>query len=394
MRMVNCSSILACPYNLTEVELKRDLDNYDNLKLVFSVVLSIMMVLVMFALGCTVDIKKLWSHIRRPWGIAVGLLCQYGLMPLIAYLLTISFSLPPIQAIAVLIMGCSPGRTISNLLTYWADGDIDLSISMTTCSSVIAIGMMPLCLYLYTRHWDLEQNLIVPYQTVGITLLCLIVPVAFGIFVNFKWPKQSKIILKVGTVVGVVFLAMIIVAGGILIKGSWNSAGQLLVVTFLFPLIGHIFGFLLALLTLQPWERCRTISMETGAQNVQLCSTMLQLSFSSEQVAQVFTFPLNYGFFQMLNGFFIILVYQIYKKLCKKKHEEKDVDSNEVSESKETAARSEATSFLQRDEGGQSGPGAAMTIDLSGAFIKTLSVGQQVNPSASDAITELWTASV
>ncbi|KAM8971161.1 solute carrier family 10 member 6 isoform X1 [Sarcophilus harrisii] len=350
MRTVNCSSTLTCPHNLTKEELKKGLDTYGNLKFIFSVVLTVMMILVMFSLGCTVDIKKLWSHIRRPWGIVVGLLCQYGLMPLIAYLLVISFSLPPIQAVAVLILGCSPGGTISNLLTYWADGDIDLSICMTTCSSIIATGMMPLCLYLYTRSWDLEQNLIVPYQTIGIVLLCLIVPVAFGVFVNFKWPKQSKIILRVGSIVGVILLLVITIAGGILIEESWFSNIPLLVVTFLFPLIGHMFGFLLALLTHQPWERCRTISIETGAQNVQLCSTMLQLSFTSEQVAQVFTFPLNYGFFQMLNGFFIIAVYQTYKRLCKKKHEEKDLDCNEVSELKETAARSEVTSFLERVE--------------------------------------------
>ncbi|XP_036620857.1 solute carrier family 10 member 6 [Trichosurus vulpecula] len=348
--MLNCSSTLACPHNLTEEELKKGLDDDGNLKLIFSVVLAVMMILVMFSLGCTVDIKKLWSHIRRPWGIAVGLLCQYGLMPLLAYLLAISFSLPPIQAVTVLILGCSPGGTISNLFTYWADGDIDLSISMTTCSSVIAIGMMPLCLYLYTRSWDLEQNLTVPYHTIGITLLCLIVPVAFGVFVNFKWPKQSKIILRVGSIAGVALLLVVMVAGGILMKGSLNSDIPFLVVTFMFPLLGHVFGFLLALLTHQPWERCRTISMETGAQNVQMCSTMLQLSFSSEQVAQVFTFPLNYGFFQTLNGFFIISVYQTYKRLCKKKHEEKDHDCNEVSGLKERAARSEATSFLERDE--------------------------------------------
>ncbi|XP_068949762.1 sodium-dependent organic anion transporter isoform X2 [Petaurus breviceps papuanus] len=304
--MLNCSSTVACPHNLTEERLKRGWESDESLKLIFSVVLTVMMILVMFSLGCTVDVKKLWSHLRRPWGIAVGLLCQYGLMPLIAYILATAFSLPPIQAVTVLILGCSPGGTISNLFTYWADGDVDLSISMTTCSSVFAIGMMPLCLYLYTRSWDLEQNLTVPYHTIGITLLSLIVPVAFGVLVNFKWPKQSKIILRVGSIVGVILLLVVMVAGGILIKGSLNSDITFLVITFVFPLMGHVFGFLLALLTQQPWERCRTISMETGAQNVQMCSTMLQLSFSSEQVAQVFTFPLQYGFFQTLNGFFII----------------------------------------------------------------------------------------
>nr|XP_020843991.1 solute carrier family 10 member 6 isoform X2 [Phascolarctos cinereus] len=253
--MANCSGTLACPHNLTEEELKRGLDNHGNMKLIFSVFLAVMLIVLMFSLGCTVDIKKLWSHIRRPWGIAVGLLCQYGLMPLIAYVLAISFSLPPVQAVTLLMLGCSPGGTLSNLLTYWADGDIDLSISMTACSLIMATGMMPLCLYLYTRSWDLERNkLILPYQNIGIALLCFLIPVAFGIFVNFKWPKQAKIILRVGSVVGVLLLVVIIVASGILMKGSWNADSPLLVISFMFPLMGYVFGFLLALLAHQPWK--------------------------------------------------------------------------------------------------------------------------------------------
>lgn len=52
--------------------------------------------------------------------------------------------------------------------------------------------------------------------------------------------------------------------------------------------------------------RCRTISLETGAQNIQLCITMLQLSFTAEDLAQMFNFPLAYGLFQLLDGFLIV----------------------------------------------------------------------------------------
>lgn len=52
--------------------------------------------------------------------------------------------------------------------------------------------------------------------------------------------------------------------------------------------------------------RCRTISLETGTQNVQMCLTMLQLSFTAEQLAQIFNFTLAYGLFQMLDGFLMV----------------------------------------------------------------------------------------
>lgn len=122
---VNCSSSSACAANSSE-ELPEGLEVPGNLELVFTVVSAVMMALLMFSLGCSVETQKLWAHIRRPWGIAVGLLCQFGLMPLTAYLLALSFSLKPRQAVAVLILGCCPGGTISNIFTFWLDGDMDL----------------------------------------------------------------------------------------------------------------------------------------------------------------------------------------------------------------------------------------------------------------------------
>nr|XP_020039630.1 solute carrier family 10 member 6 [Castor canadensis] len=319
----NCSSSSACPANSSEEEVPGGLEAHGNLELVFTVVSAVMMGLLMFSLGCSVEIQKLWLHIRRPWGIAVGLLCQFGLMPLTAYLLAIGFSLKPVQAIAVLIMGCCPGGTISNVFTFWVDGDMDLSISMTTCSTMAALGMMPLCLYLYTWSWHLDQNLTIPYQNIGITLVSLTIPVAFGIYVNYRWPKQSKIILKIGTIVGGVLLLVVMVAGVVLVKESWNSDITLLSISFIFPLIGHVTGFLLALLTHQSWPRCRTIALETGAQNIQMCTTMLQLSFSAEHLAHMFYFPLAYGLFQLLDGFLLIAAYQACKRRRKRKDRRK-----------------------------------------------------------------------
>ncbi|XP_006885383.1 PREDICTED: solute carrier family 10 member 6 [Elephantulus edwardii] len=346
----NCSSSTACPANSSEEELQRGLEEHGNLELVFTVVSVLMVGLITFSLGCSVDIRKLCSHIRRPWGIAVGLLCQFGLMPLTAYLLAICFSLKSIQAVAVLIMGCCPGGTISNIFTLWVDGDMDLSICMTACSTVAALGMMPLCLYVYSRSWSLEQDLTIPYQSIGITLVVLTIPVAFGVYVNYRWPKQSTIILKIGAVVGGALLVVSAVTGVVLSKGVWNSDVTLFIISFIFPLIGHLAGFLLALLTRQSWQRCRTISLETGAQNIQMCVSMLQLSFRDEQLMQMFYFPLAYGLFQLVYGFLIIAAYQTYKRRLKNKHRnDPDCVAEACLESKTTFSK-ERGAFLEVKE--------------------------------------------
>ncbi|XP_006626732.3 sodium-dependent organic anion transporter [Lepisosteus oculatus] len=295
----------------------------ETVTLVFSVVLTALLALVVFSLGCTVELGKLWFHLRRPWGILVGLVCQFGLMPLTAYALAVGFAVKPVQAVAILIMGCCPGGTISNIIAYWVDGDMDLSITMTCCSTVLAMGMMPLCLFIYTRSWVGEGNIKIPFFNIGITLVTLIVPVCCGVFVNYKWPKKAQIILKVGTVVGGVLILVIGIASAVLYKGSWDTDTSMLVIGIIYPMIGYAAGFITAAVVRQPWKRCRTIALETGAQNVQVCSTMLQLSFPAEQLVLMFTFPLIYGSFQLLNGLLIVTVYQIYKKVTSDKPDDK-----------------------------------------------------------------------
>lgn len=96
------------------------------LSAVLSVVLTVLLALVMFSMGCNVELKKFLGHIKRPWGICIGFLCQFGIMPLTGFILSVAFDIIPIQAVVVLIMGCCPGGTSSNILAYWVDGDMDL----------------------------------------------------------------------------------------------------------------------------------------------------------------------------------------------------------------------------------------------------------------------------
>ncbi|XP_040192121.1 ileal sodium/bile acid cotransporter [Rana temporaria] len=303
-------------------------DNYNRiLSTVLSASITSLLALVMFSLGCSVEFRKFWGHIRYPWGIIVGFLCQFGIMPIAGFLLAILFSVHPLQAVVVLIMGCCPGGTGSNILSYWVDGDMDLSLSMTTCSTLFALGMMPLCLFLYTKKWVDTDSIVIPYDTIGISLVTLVVPVAIGMCVNYKWPKVAKKILKVGSIVGGILIVTVAVIGGVLYKGSWVIDPKLWIIGTIFPAIGFCVGGTLAILANLSWSRCRTVALETGLQNTQLCSTIVQLSFTQEQLPLIFTFPLIYSIFQILIAVIFLIVYQIYKKICGKKEQEEETVS-------------------------------------------------------------------
>ncbi|KAF4795178.1 Ileal sodium/bile acid cotransporter [Turdus rufiventris] len=235
-----------------------------------------------------------------------------------AFLLSLAFNILPIQAVVVIIMGCCPGGTASNIIAYWVDGDMDLSISMTTCSTLLAMGMMPLCLLIYTKMWTDADAIILPYDSIGISLVSLVIPISFGIFVNHKWPSKAKIILKIGSIVGAVLIVVVAVVGGVLYQGSWVITPKLWIIGTIFPAAGYTLGFFLARLAGLSWSRCRTVSLETGMQNTQLCSTIVQLSFSPEQLELMFTFPLIYSIFQLVFALLILGGYRVYKKRCVK----------------------------------------------------------------------------
>ncbi|XP_037656140.1 ileal sodium/bile acid cotransporter [Choloepus didactylus] len=305
------------------------------LSVIMSIILTILLALVMFSMGCNVEIKKFLGHIKRPWGICVGFLCQFGIMPLMGFILSVAFNILPIQAVVVLIMGCCPGGTSSNILAYWADGDMDLSISMTTCSTLLALGMMPLCLFIYTKMWTDTGTIIIPYDSIGTSLVALVVPVSIGMFVNHKWPKKAKVILKVGSIAGIFLIVLVAVVGGILYQGSWAINPKLWIIGTIFPVAGYSLGFLLARIAGQSWQRCRTVALETGMQNTQLCSTIVQLSFTPEQLQHMFTFPLIYSIFQLVIAAILLGLYVVYKKYYRKNHEEfpESKDNETVSES-------------------------------------------------------------
>ncbi|XP_063070616.1 ileal sodium/bile acid cotransporter [Engraulis encrasicolus] len=316
-------SCLVPPSNFNEI-----------LSVVLSVVLTVMLAMVMFSMGCTVELPKLLAHLRRPWGIAIGFLCQFGIMPFTAFALSLAFNVLPVQAIVIIIMGCCPGGSSSNIIAYWLDGDMDLSISMTACSSILALGMMPLCLLIYTSVWVSADTIQIPYESIGITLVSLLVPVALGMFMKHRYPEKAKKILKVGSIVGFALIIIIAVVGGVLYQSSWIIAPSLWIIGTMYPFIGFGLGFLMARFVGQPWHRCRTIALETGFQNAQLCSTIVQLSFSPEDLEVMFSFPLIYSIFQLGAALFAVIGYRWYLR-CKGGPVEEDLEEGQDMEKQE-----------------------------------------------------------
>ncbi|XP_038582266.1 sodium/bile acid cotransporter [Micropterus salmoides] len=281
--------------------------------------INILMIIVLFitmvSLGCTMEVSKIKSHIVKPKGVVIAVLAQYGVMPLTAFCLAKAFQLAEITSVVILICGCCPGGSLSNILALALQGDMNLSIVMTSCSTLLALGMMPLLLYLYCQGFTNLQDF-VPYVDITISLFMILIPCSAGILINYYRPQYAKFITKVGLTIMMISVVGIGIISSIAIRGSILTvlSPPLMAIGSLMPFIGYSFGYIISsLFKLNQAER-RTVAMETGCQNIQLCSTILKMAFPPEMIGPLFLFPLVYVSFQMMEAGVLIVLFWCYQR--------------------------------------------------------------------------------
>ncbi|KAL0969156.1 hypothetical protein UPYG_G00223230 [Umbra pygmaea] len=276
----------------------------------------IILFITMVSLGCTMEISKIKAHILKPKGVIIAVMAQFGIMPLTAFGLAKVFGLGSIETVTVLICGCCPGGNLSNIFALALKGDMNLSIVMTTCSSVLALGLMPLLLYIYCQGFPNLGN-VVPYTGIIIALIMTLAPCAIGIAINHRVPQYSQIIIKVGLSILLIASIAIGVMSGITIGGAvWVVfSPKLMATAALMPMTGYLLGYMLSTIFNVNHQCRRTISMETGCQNIQLCSTILKVSFSPEVIGPLYLFPLIYIIFQGGEALLFIILFRCYQSL-------------------------------------------------------------------------------
>jgi BASS family bile acid:Na+ symporter len=263
--------------------------------------LGVMMMLIMLGMGASLTFKDFRIAFRKPQGILVGLLCQYGIMPFLAYLLAVALGLPPPLAVGLILMGCMPGGTTSNIFAYFSKGVLALSIMMTICSTLVAVALVPVLLEFYSGLRGLPSEYKIPAANVAQILVVLVVPTLVGIFLR-KWnPNVGATIELVGGLLGVVVILFLIV--------TWVPRNHVLLATtpaavyaaaIGVGLIGMALGYGLARGLRQDTRRARTISLETGIQNGPLGVLIVVLTFEGEMQQHVLLIPVLYSLFIVL----------------------------------------------------------------------------------------------
>ena len=270
--------------------------------------LGIMMMVIMLGMGASLTPRDFLIAFRKPKGILVGVLCQYGIMPFLGFVLAVTMGFAPGIAVGLILIACMPGGTTSNIFTYFSKGVLALSIMMTSVSTLVALVMVPLLLEFYSGQAGIAGDFRIPPGNVAQVLVVLLVPTIIGMVLRKLNPYVGATIELFGALLGVVVILFLIV--------TWVPRNHQLLATTPWPvyfsaiglgLFGMALGFLFARVLRQDTNRSRTIALETGIQNGPLAALIVTLTFTGEMQQQVLLVPLLYSLFIVLTSTAITL---------------------------------------------------------------------------------------
>ena len=249
---------------------------------IFRLMIIVMLFLIMVGMGLTLTGKDFAVIVAKPKGIFFGEILQFGVMPLIAvafgYLLGFHEHYPYIY-MGMILITATPGGVTSNLMTHYAKGDVALSVSLTTLSTILSIIFVPLLLNAYSSN---ISDVRVPTGTIGLTISVLvIIPLGIGMLFRKFNEKLAKKLIPVFNILGVIALLFLIIAGILNNLEGFADTERHGVLFYTMVLLLTISGMIVGGLVPRIFKvsnfQIRAISLETGLRNASLAMTIALL---------------------------------------------------------------------------------------------------------------------
>ncbi len=237
---------------------------------------------IMLGMGITLSLDDFKGVMKMPRAVAAGFAAQYLIMPLLGWAIASGLKLPAPYAVGVILVGCCPGGTASNVVTYLARAHVALSVLMTMCSTFGAIVMTPLL-----TTWLVGTRVPVPGWGLFLTTVQVVLaPLVLGLALHHLTPKLVKIALPAAPFVSVLTIVLICASiVGSSAAEARTSGGMLLLAVFLLHAGGFFLGYVFARVLGYEQLISRTISIEVGMQNSGLGAVLARRHFSDPLTA-------------------------------------------------------------------------------------------------------------
>ncbi|MEM8569862.1 MAG: bile acid:sodium symporter family protein [Pseudomonadota bacterium] len=269
--------------------------------------LAAMIFVIMLGMGASLTPRDFYLALRRPYGLAIGVVSQYGFMPFIGFLMTLALGLPEPIAIGLLIVSCMPGGTTSNIFTYFSKGNLALSVLMTVTSTVFGVVLIPLVLLIYAAALDLQ----IPRENIIATLVILLIPVVIGMTLRRLNANAGAVTEFFGSALALFFIAFIAISW---IPRNWQFLMTTAPTTYFAAIMLGVFGILVGYLfaravRLHP-RNVRTVALETGIQNAPLAIAIIALTFPADEQQSILAVGALYSLFIVITSTVVTLIFR------------------------------------------------------------------------------------
>ena len=245
---------------------------------------SVLLGVVMFGMGLATKLDDFKVVFSRPKDVIVGCVAQFTIMPALAWALARLFNLDEALTVGVVLVGCCPGGTASNVMTYLAKGDLALSVGMTGVSTLLAPFLTPL-LTLLIAGKTVAVNAVGMF--VGI-LWVVVLPICLGFAAKRFFPRITERVVRfmpsVSSVAIAVIIALIVTAN---MERLFSGGFAVIVVVVLHNLCGLLLGYLLAATMRLSEPKRRALCIEVGMQNSGLAASLAAAHFAAYPMAAV-----------------------------------------------------------------------------------------------------------
>ncbi len=243
-----------------------------------------MLGIIMFGMGMTMTFSDFKGVLKSPKAVLIGVVAQFVVMPGLAYALCKLLQLPAEIAIGVILVGCCPGGTASNVITYMAKGNVALSVACTSVSTLIAPLLTPAIFYILASQW-IEINALSMLSSI---LQVVLFPIVLGLIVRGLLKDKVEpyiILMPFISVIGIILIVAAIIGGS---RAQILESGLLiLAVVILHNGLGYLMGYWAARWFKLPYADSKAVSIEVGMQNSGLGVALAAVHFAASPITAV-----------------------------------------------------------------------------------------------------------
>nr|XP_021199441.2 ileal sodium/bile acid cotransporter [Helicoverpa armigera]XP_049705115.1 ileal sodium/bile acid cotransporter [Helicoverpa armigera]XP_049705117.1 ileal sodium/bile acid cotransporter [Helicoverpa armigera] len=251
--------------------------------------------LIFINFGCAMHWPTVKNVLKRPIGPLIGMCGQFLFMPLMSFGLGfLIFPNNPAMRLGMFFTGVAPGGGASNIWTFILGGNLNLSLAMTSISTLASFGFMPMWLFSLGQVVFRNAQIVVPYMRIATFVIGLLVPLGIGLAMQRFTPKIAAFMVRILKGFSTTLLLFIIVFAIVTNLYIFELfTWEIIVAGMGIPWLGYCFGYAAARVCRQPHEDALAISIETGIQNTGIAIFLLRYALGQPEADLTTVVPVS-----------------------------------------------------------------------------------------------------